>query len=107
MRKVLEETAEQFKSFINGSQSTKSTPKQLNDSIRPTNIDSNVPQFTFELALKNNEAAAKCAKEILFPQKKLNDQQIELEVASNLDPSAQLLYESVLFSEISELTARR
>lgn len=104
MRKILEQTAEQFKSFINESQSTKSTPKQLNDSLRPTNSDSNNPQFIFEMALKYNEAAAKRAKEILFPQKKLNDQQVELKVASDLDPSAQLLYESVLFSELSELS---
>lgn len=90
MRKILGETAKQFKSFINGSQSTKSTPKQLNDSIRPTTSNSNVPQFSFEMALKYNEAAAKRAKEILFPQ------QID-----------RLLYESVLFSEISELSARR
>lgn len=108
MRKILEETAEQFKSFIKGSKSAKSTLQQLNDSIRPTNSDSNLhSQFTFDMALKYNEAAAKRAKEILFPQKKLNDQRVESKIASDLDTSAQLLYESVLFSEVSELIARR
>lgn len=108
MRKVLEETAEQFKSFINESQGTNSTPKQLNDSIRSTNSDSNTfLQLTFEIALKYNEAAAKRAKDILFTSKKLNDKEVERKVASDVDPSAQLLYESVLFSEISELTDRR
>lgn len=82
MRKILEETAEQFNSFINGSQSINSTPKQSNDSIRPTYSDSNAPQFTFEIALKYNEAAAKRAKEILFPQNKLNEQRIESVVES-------------------------
>lgn len=95
IRKILEETAEQFKSFINGGQSTKSTEKQLNDSLRSTNSDSNALQFTFEMALKYNEAAAKRANEILFPEKR-----VEPKVASHSEPSAQLLYESVLFSEI-------
>lgn len=102
VQKLLEETAEQFKSFIDGSQSTKSTEKQLNDSLRSTNSDPNALQFTFEMALKYNEAAAKRANEILLPEKR-----VEPKVASDWEPSAQLLHESVLFSEISELTARR